>query len=276
MLGFGMSLAIPTVVIGSLMTDDNDGGGRADIMTLTETEASWYGSVLLVCHPMGGLLSGVLQEIVGRKWCMALVSVPQLVGWYVLWRAGDAFDLYVSCVALGLSMGLSEAPVLTYVGEAVEPRLRGPLSSMPTFTIMLGSFVSYLMSTVMPWRTVAMINMAVPVVSFVAVVLLTPESPVWLLSRNRPAEAKKSLAYLRGCVSTADVEDEFSELSIYAGFNKSVDIEQYVDCGIDQRRLSYVKYLQINTNDTTNAEIDILANPKSNWFSGHAKKFLDT
>ncbi|XP_026812036.1 facilitated trehalose transporter Tret1-like [Rhopalosiphum maidis] len=273
MLGFGMSLAIPTVVIGSLMSDDGvvDDGG--DTMTLTETEASWYGSVLLVCHPTGGLLSGVLQEIVGRKWCMALVSLPQLVGWYVLWRAGNAFDLYVSCVALGLSMGLSEAPVLTYVGETVEPRLRGPLSSVSTFTIMLGSFVAYLMSTVMPWRTVAMINMAVPVVSFAAVVLLTPESPVWLLSRNRPAEAKKSLAYLRGCASTADVEDEFSELSIYAGFNKSVDLEQYVDCGIDQRRLSYVKYLQINTNDTTNAEIDILANQSQTGFLDTLKSF---
>lgn len=167
MLGFGMSLAIPTVVIGSLMSD-----GVGSDMTLTETEASWYGSVLLVCHPTGGLLSGVLQELIGRKWCLAAVSVPQLVGWYVLWRAENAFELYVSCVALGLSMGLSEAPVLTYVGESIEPRLRGPLSSVSTFTIMLGSFVAYLMSTVMPWRTVAMINMAVPIVSFAAVVLL--------------------------------------------------------------------------------------------------------
>lgn len=89
---------------------------------------------------------------------------------------------------------------------------------------------------------------------FISLYTQTPESPIWLLSRNRPDEAKKSLAYLRGCVSTADVEDEFSELSIYAGFNKSVDLEQYADCGIDQRRLSYVKYLQINTNDTTNGK----------------------
>lgn len=170
MLGFGMSLAIPTVVIGELMSADGGGGG-ADL-ALTETEASWYGSVLLVCHPTGGLLSGVLQELIGRKWCMAAVSAPQLVGWYVLWKADNAFELYVSCVALGLSMGLSEAPVLTYVGETVEPRLRGPLSSVSTFTIMLGSLVAYLMSTALPWRTIAMINMAVPVVSFVAVVLL--------------------------------------------------------------------------------------------------------
>lgn len=91
---------------------------------------------------------------------------------YMLWKANDALDLYVSCVALGLSMGLSEAPILTYVGETVEPRLRGPLSSVSTFTIMLGSFVAYLMSTVLPWRTVALINISVPIVSFVAVVLL--------------------------------------------------------------------------------------------------------
>lgn len=77
---------------------------------------------------------------------------------------------------------------------------------------------------------------------------------MWLLSRNRPAEAKKSLAYLRGCVSANEVDDEFSELSIYTGFDKSVDPEQYADCGMDQRRLSYVKYLQINTNDTVSGQ----------------------
>lgn len=167
-----MSLAIPTVVIGELMSADGGEGADGDDLALTETEASWYGSVLLVCHPTGGLLSGVLQELIGRKWCMAAVSVPQLIGWYVLWKADNAFELYVSCVALGLSMGLSEAPVLTYVGETIEPRLRGPLSSVSTFTIMLGSFVAYLMSTALPWRTIAMINMAVPIISFVAVVLL--------------------------------------------------------------------------------------------------------
>lgn len=84
MLGFGMSLAIPTVVIGSLMsTDGGSDGGGGNAMTLSVTEASWYGSVLLVCHPTGGMLSGVLQELIGRKWCMATVSLPQLVGWYV-------------------------------------------------------------------------------------------------------------------------------------------------------------------------------------------------
>ncbi|XP_050534687.1 facilitated trehalose transporter Tret1-like [Daktulosphaira vitifoliae] len=248
MLGFGMSLAIPTVVIGSLLST-NDEKDSDNAVILSVSEASWYGSVLLVCHPTGGLLSGLLQEIIGRKWCMAAVSVPQLIGWYVLWKATTPFDLYISCVALGLSMGLSEAPILTYVGETIEPKLRGPLSSVSTFTIMLGSFIAYLMSTNIQWRTIAMLNMSVPIISFVAITLLTTESPIWLLSRNRSSEAKKSLAYLRGCVNTDEVEEEFSDMSMYAGYNKCADPEAYGDCGCDQRRLSYVKYLQINTTE---------------------------
>lgn len=77
---------------------------------------------------------------------------------------------------------------------------------------------------------------------------------MWLLSKNRLAEAKKSLAFLRGCTNTDDVEEEFAQLMIYTGCNKSVDLEEYDDCGIDTRRLSYVKYLQINANDTTNGQ----------------------
>lgn len=127
--------------------------------------------------------------------------------------------------------------------------------------------------------------------------LQTPESPVWLLSKNRSAEAKNSLAYLRGCVATDDVEDEFAELSIYTGFDKAVDIEQYADCGMDQRRLSYVKYLQINANDATNskaltkiliretiiddlyvssfltAEFEMIANRKQTGFLDNLKNF---
>lgn len=39
-----------------------------------------------------------------------------------------------------------------------------------------------------------------------------PESPNWLLSRERPRDAVRSLQWLRGCVSAAYVNDEFTKL----------------------------------------------------------------
>lgn len=43
-----------------------------------------------------------------------------------------------------------------------------------------------------------------------------PESPLWLMSKNRPEEAKKSLQCLRGGVSVESIQKEFSELQTYS------------------------------------------------------------
>lgn len=43
-----------------------------------------------------------------------------------------------------------------------------------------------------------------------------PESPAWLVSRNRPKDAQKALQWLRGCVSPQTVHDEFTELQKFS------------------------------------------------------------
>lgn len=43
-----------------------------------------------------------------------------------------------------------------------------------------------------------------------------PESPIWLLSKYRPNEAKKSLQWLRGWVSPQAIHAEYSELEKYS------------------------------------------------------------
>lgn len=39
-----------------------------------------------------------------------------------------------------------------------------------------------------------------------------PEAPIWLLSRDRPAEAQRTLQVLRGWVSTESISPEFQQL----------------------------------------------------------------
>lgn len=43
-----------------------------------------------------------------------------------------------------------------------------------------------------------------------------PESPIWLLSKERPEQSLKSLQFLRGWVSPATVQKEFTELQAYS------------------------------------------------------------
>lgn len=42
--------------------------------------------------------------------------------------------------------------------------------------------------------------------------MFVPETPIWLIAKNRLDEARKSIAWLRGWVKTEEVEDEFQEL----------------------------------------------------------------
>lgn len=48
-----------------------------------------------------------------------------------------------------------------------------------------------------------------------------PETPMWLLSKDRPDEALKSLQWLRGWVPAKNVEKEFAEMQRYNVYSSS-------------------------------------------------------
>lgn len=60
-----------------------------------------------------------------------------------------------------------------------------------------------------------MICVSVPICIFVAVFNI-PETPIWLLSKNQQKKALKSLKWLRGCVKSETVNDEYQQLQKYS------------------------------------------------------------
>ena len=58
------------------------------------------------------------------------VNVPSFAAWMTLYFAESVPALYVASAIMGLSSGISEASLHSYIGEIGEPRLRGTLSSL--------------------------------------------------------------------------------------------------------------------------------------------------
>lgn len=60
-----------------------------------------------------------------------------------------------------------------------------------------------------------------------------PETPIWLLSKNKHDRAIKSLQWLRGWVSPESVHDEYTHLQKYTNYSKTCDNcvrRQLVEC----------------------------------------------
>jgi len=81
---------------------------------------------------------------------------------------------------------------------------------------MIGVSLVYLLGSITTWRLTALICCTVPIFTAVAICFV-PETPFWLLAKNRKEDALKSLMWLRGWVkSPKHVESEFNEIVRYS------------------------------------------------------------
>ncbi|GLV41627.1 uncharacterized protein CBL_06856 [Carabus blaptoides fortunei] len=206
LLGYGMTLGFPTIVIPAL-----DGDDAQESLVLTFEQISWISSINLICVPLGCLFSGIITQPLGRKRSMQLLNIPFLGAWLLFHYASTVDHLYMALCLTGLSGGLLEAPVITYVAEITQPHLRGMLSATSSMTIIFGVMTQFLLGTFLNWRTVALLNVIIPLLA-VVLLFIVPESPHWLILKDRFTDAQQSLAWLRGWTTVDQVDSEYKQL----------------------------------------------------------------
>ncbi|XP_028168529.1 facilitated trehalose transporter Tret1-like isoform X1 [Ostrinia furnacalis] len=206
LLGYGMTLGFPTILIPAV---ENPRPG--EVLHLQKSEISWISSINLIVVPVGCALSGIVTTPLGRRRAMQIVNGPFFVAWLIFHFSTSTAHLYAALFLTGLAGGLLEAPVLTYVAEITQPHLRGALTATSTMSIIFGVFTQFLFGSLLYWRTIALINIIFTVLAVVALCFV-PESPHWLISKNRVDDARKSLQWLRGWTEPYAVEEELKDI----------------------------------------------------------------
>ncbi|QKZ04479.1 MFS transporter [Pseudomonas eucalypticola] len=167
----------------------------------------WQGMIAasaLIGVFFGGFLGGVLTDSLGRK-CVYFIGPVLFIVCSLaqLWVA-SAPALFVCRFILGLAVGI-EYPVATaLLVEFLPRRYRGPRLAALTIMWFAGAAFAYIVGNLLmsqggeqAWRYVLASAAAIGLV-LLLVRLGTPESPRWLLSKGRTAEADEVIKGVYG------------------------------------------------------------------------------
>ncbi|MCK4359873.1 MAG: sugar porter family MFS transporter [Candidatus Cloacimonetes bacterium] len=217
---FGIDVGIISNAIPFIVKDFNIGIG---------TEQSIV-SALLWGAAIGAVISGALAKKIGRKQTLESAALIFILGSMCSSIATSAGILIGARVFLGLGVGLASFTAPLYLSEMAPKEVRGALISMYQLLITIGIVLAFLSDTYFGtyakihgivgghWRLMLGIPIIPAGLMYIAVYFL-PNSPRWLMLKNRKEEAKQVLNKLRK--TEAEVTSEIKGIEKDLAFKQS-------------------------------------------------------
>jgi sugar porter (SP) family MFS transporter len=153
-------------------------------------------SSLLIGAMVGAAGCGPLSDAIGRRKVIVIAAVIFGVGAIGAALAPNAAVLIFFRFVLGLAVGTASLTVPLYLSEMAPTRIRGAVSSLNQLMIVTGILVAYLVNASLAsagaWRW--MFGLAlIPSLALLVGIFFMPETPRWLVSRDREEEAREVL-----------------------------------------------------------------------------------
>lgn len=196
-------------------------GTTASIETLFQLSDWAMGFVVssaLIGTIIGTLAAPKPGDVWGRRQSLKLLGFLFVISALGCAFAWDFWSLCLFRLIGGLAIGGSSVLGPMYIAEISPAKLRGRLVILFQFNVCLGILLAYVSNALielvqfdalyMQWRV--MLGMgAVPAVIFTVMLYTIPRSPRWLISVNRPDEARKVLAQ----IGEVNIDREIAEIT---------------------------------------------------------------
>ncbi|XP_052899614.1 facilitated trehalose transporter Tret1-2 homolog [Anopheles moucheti] len=202
----GLIFGFSAVVIPQLQAPDS-------LIPVDESQSSWVASLSAIGTPIGCLLSGYVMDNFGRKKALIATQIPTIIGWIIIACASNVGMIYAGRVLTGFGSGMVGAPARVYTSEVTQPHLRGMLCALASTGISLGVLIQYTLGAFTTWKFLSGVSVIVPIAALI-LMLLMPETPNYLVSKQKPEKARRSLARLRG--SSYNIDREVEQLQSFA------------------------------------------------------------
>ncbi|MGX5819359.1 sugar porter family MFS transporter [Chitinophaga lutea] len=180
---------------------------------LDEAALGWTGSSLYVGCFAGSLVTGALTDRFGRKLPLIVSALIFSVSSIMMGWAGSYEALIAWRMLAGVAVGAASILSPLYIAEVSPAAVRGRMVSVNQLTIVIGILLAYLSNYLLAgtednWRWMFSAG-AVPAALFFICVFFVPESPRWLYTHGRKAEA---VALLQRISGEAAMEAEIGQI----------------------------------------------------------------
>ncbi|XP_039269934.2 solute carrier family 2, facilitated glucose transporter member 8-like [Styela clava] len=230
-LCLGITLGMSSPMIPDMQDDES-----ANAIPMTDSDYSWFGSLMTLGAMAGGILGGGFIGFFGRKLTAMLCGIPFVGGMLLMAYAVNVPMLLIGRTLTGFSGGVASLVVPTYISETSTPHLRGLLGSANQLSITFGILIAYALGIFLTWRWLAIAS-AVPCAMLTLFTAFVPETPRFLLMQEieeqqavppqhqHRRQSRHSLVFLRG--QSADIESELKALEDNLG--KATETVSWLD-----------------------------------------------
>lgn len=166
-----------------------------DTWPLSGLEKGWVVSSALVGAVIGAAANGILADLYGRKKVIIATALIFALGSIICGFASSIGWLIAGRMILGLAIGMVNFVVPLYLSEISPQKVRGMLVSLYQLAITAGILFSYLINRIFAlteynWRWMLGSGLIPAVILLVGISFLG-DTPRWLISKKREAEAKE-------------------------------------------------------------------------------------
>nr|XP_022917188.1 facilitated trehalose transporter Tret1-like [Onthophagus taurus] len=165
---------------------------------ITIEEISWLAPLVSLGSAFGPFLGGFLVDKIGRKLSLVICAIPLTVTFICLAFSTMIELYYLSRFIMGLAIGIFMTVQPMFIGEITEITNRGMIGCLTVAFITCGNLFSFSLGPYVTLKTFNLISSVFPLTFIILFIVFIPESPTYLIKKNKYNEAKTALLKYRG------------------------------------------------------------------------------
>ncbi|XP_077525070.1 solute carrier family 2, facilitated glucose transporter member 8-like [Amblyomma americanum] len=186
-LSFGFSLAYSSPALPNIRK----------VMTFSESDSGWFGSLVTLGAVIGGLTGGRHLSMIGRRGTLIASSVWFMVGWLCLVAGSPKAALFAGRVLTGVGTGMVALAVTVFISEISPAELRGLLNTGANLVLCSGILVVFILGKFLNFWMLAVCCLLPSACTSVSL-FWCHESPRWLLKNGHRDRAAAALRFYLG------------------------------------------------------------------------------